>query len=191
MLPWLIGAAVVGLVAAVASSENEEEKLSRERAERAERRRLEEEEERIRKNIELERINHERKKMIKSIKENFSKEGTTRAQDIVYTLNDILSVNSDSIPTFQAKLDKNSFMSISFGDAKKSLISSLPISTYLDAATHKNLEYFTKSYVVNNLQLSDSLEKKLQKVEEVESVLSKIKEKKKALKLLRKKLNNV
>ncbi len=134
-LPWLIGAAVLGVGALLASSSSDdssngngddEERRRQERAER-ERREREQQEERV------------------SIKAALTKEGEQRGADFQQTLSDWVNVRYQSQPPFKAAI-------LQTGKHYKRIVAENFIDSHelclLDARTRENLNEFEACYDV-------------------------------------------
>lgn len=173
-LPWLIGAAVVGVVSYAAKKSKEEEE-AREREERRERRAREEQRERERAAKALE----DRKE---AICKEYIAQGEEQANDFKQLLNGIVVVQYTQEPAFCASL-------LYGGRQTSTPFTARHKSDFLDSTTQKHLNYFETMYQVD-LQPSTSMSDALRKISLAEEKLTKLKAVRQQLECKRNQLSN-
>lgn len=134
-LPWLIGAAVIGLGTALVSALSDDDKSSNNNGD--------DEEQRKREQAERERRVRERREKKTAAMAEFSQQGETLAADFQQALHEIIDVTWLEKPAFKAILNED-------GSQNKRFIGEYFVSEqglhFLDETTQKNLKLFETLY---------------------------------------------
>lgn len=156
-LPWLIGAAVLGIGAAIASSLSDESSNGN----------SDDEERSRRERAEQKRRDREQQKLRNSIKAAFSQEGKQRANDFQQLLSGWVNVNYQSQPAFKAAI-------LQTGKQHTRTIEKYFTDTnelhFLNATTRKNLQAFEECYEVE-LTMTETLHETVNELVDCEKQL--------------------
>lgn len=173
-LPWLIGAAVVAIGAAIASSSDDDttpdyDAEARRRAE-----------------LERERVEKERKEKRQAARENFALHGERIGSDIAQSLQGWIEIKHDKAPAFTAQLTTSGYK-IESNDVEMADIEAIvPETGELFDAIRNNLKAYSNLYAVTLIQgpklteAQDEVDKidiELQQIAQLKAEISKIREK--------------
>ena len=177
-LPWLIGAAVVGIGTAIAKSvsdsndrkaaeqrraEREQEQARKERAAEAQRRA----------ELERERVRKEREQRLRSARENFLLRGERIGSDIAQSLQGWIEVKYENTPAFLAQLQPTGFSLKSNHPNKGKIEKLIPAKGVSFDNARKNLDFYSSTYAAT-FQPGTNLTKAIEEISEIEKELNEI-----------------
>ena len=177
-IPWLIGAAVLGVGALIAASSNDDDSSSSSRDDSEERRRRE--------SAERERVIRQQTEKADTIKKAFQQEGNQRSKDLKNLLLGWVNVDYSSHTPFSIVLT-------SAGSERRRSINDYFIDEYdidrtlLDNTTLNNLKFFEESYDVD-LSMGSQFQKAVDTLLDIKDQRSMLQTYKSELELVRKQL---
>lgn len=177
-LPWLIGAAVVGIGTAIAKSVSDSNDRKAEAQRRAEREQEQARKERAAEaqrhaELERERVRKEREQRLRSARENFLLRGERIGSDIAQSLQGWIDVKYEKTPAFVAELQPTGFAVRSNHPNKSKLEELIPAKLGLSDDAHKNLAFYSSAYSAT-LQQGTNLTKAIKEISEIEKELNEI-----------------
>ena len=177
-LPWLIGAAVVGIGTAIAKSVSDSNDRKAEAQRRAEReqeqaRKEREAEAQRRAELERERVRKEREQRLRSARENFLLRGERIGSDIAQSLQGWIEVKYENTPAFVSQLQPTGFSLKSNHPNKSKIEELIPTKGVSFEDARKNLDFYSSAYAVT-LQQGAKLTKAIKEIIEIEKELNEI-----------------
>ncbi|MBX4507749.1 hypothetical protein CF032_13805 [Klebsiella oxytoca] len=160
-LPWLIGAAVLGVGAWIASSSSNDSSNGNGG---------DDEERRRRERAEQERRAREQQELRNSIKATFSQEGKQRANDFQQLLSGWVNVDYQSQPSFKATILQTGKQYMRTVEEHFTDINDLHV---LNATTRENLKVFEECYDVE-LTMTETFHKAVDELADCEEQLQKL-----------------
>lgn len=193
-LPWLIGAAVVSIGAAIAKSVSDDNDRKAEAQRRSEReqeqtRKEREAEAQRRAELERERVKKEREQRLRLARENFLLHGERIGFDIAQSLEGWIEVKYEKTPAFMAEIQPSGFPIKNNHTNKSELEEILPENLGTLDDVRKDLDFYLSKYAIK-IEQGANFTKAIKEINEIEKELNQINQLKKKILNIKKEYQN-